>query len=81
MILSVRLFAPLRFAVGSELGQMELEQGIKSGALLERLERAGVLGGYGRHALLVMTNNKVIQDDYVIEEGQTVEIMLNPGGG
>ncbi|MEW6266972.1 MAG: hypothetical protein AB1641_28190 [Thermodesulfobacteriota bacterium] len=81
MILSLRLYPPLKFDDGDEFRQVEVEPGTKADALLDRLEGEGVFRSYGRQYLLVLTADRIIRDDYPLEAGQFVKIILSPDGG
>lgn len=81
MILVIQLYSPLRFSDGQKLREIEVEKGTTVKTILDKLDSEGVFGSYGRGILLVMTNNKIIHEDFILEDKQTVKIVLNPDGG
>lgn len=81
MIIELKLFAPFKFSDGSKTQKIEVENGIKLSDLLDLLDKNEVFYPYGRDNLLVIIDNKIINDNYNLANGNKVEIMLQVNGG
>ncbi|WHH59280.1 MoaD/ThiS family protein [Petroclostridium sp. X23] len=77
----VELFPPLKFPNGDKTRQMNVEQHLNIGDLLERLKDEGVFDDYGCNALLVMVDDQIAENNYLLNNGQVVKILLHVAGG
>lgn len=74
-------YPPLAFPGGQEGGKMEIPNDAAVAAFLQFLDERGLLGGYGPQGVFVIVENGVVQADYILREGQTVKVLLQPQGG
>jgi len=77
----IKLFPPLEFLDGQKIRQYEIEYGTTIGALLGRVEGERVFEKYGLESLLTMVDNRVVEKDYILKNGQIIEILLYLCGG
>lgn len=81
MNIEIKLFAPFKFSDGSKTKKMEVEDNTKIYDLLNILNENEVFYPYGKDNLLVIIDNKIINDNYDLENGNKIEIMLQVNGG
>jgi len=79
--IEIKLFAPFKFSDGSKTKKMEVEDNTKIYDLLNILNENEVFYPYGKGSLLVIIDNKIINDNYDLENGNKIEIMLQINGG
>ena len=81
MIITVRLYPPLKFPDGTERQQMEVQDGFTIGGLLGELKAGGTFGDYSQQPVFAIVENDVAINDYVLHVGQTVKILILIAGG
>lgn len=81
MPVTVKLFPPLKFPGGEACLELELPDGSSVNRLLEVLEEAGALAGYGKEGVFVLVENRTVAFDYILSPGQFVKVLLMPAGG
>ncbi|MDK2801306.1 MAG: hypothetical protein PWQ70_2925 [Clostridiales bacterium] len=79
--ITVKCFPPLGFPEGVNFCQLELSDGSTIFDLLELIEKKGALNHYGKNSLIILVNNKIVNNDYVLRNGEEVQIILLVGGG
>lgn len=81
MIITVKCFPPLGFPDEVNFCQLELSDGSTIFDLLELIEKKGALNRYSKNSLIILVNNKIVNNDYVLRNGEEVQIILLVGGG
>ena len=81
MNIEVKLFSPFIFLDGNRTCNIEIEDGAKLSDLMCLLDNSGLFDPYGKDSLLVIIDNNIINDDYVLQDKQKVEILLQVSGG
>lgn len=78
---NVRLFPPLEFAKRHACDQIELPEHANVSDLLKELDVKGVFCTFSKENIMIVVEGKVVDENYVLAEGQDVNIMLQPMGG
>lgn len=81
MQVNVKLFPPLVFTDGEESLELPLPDGADIFRLLEILDEAGALAGYGIPGVFVLVENRAVATDYILKPGQVVKVLMLPMGG
>ncbi|GAB6156220.1 hypothetical protein JCM17380_49720 [Desulfosporosinus burensis] len=81
MIITVQLYPPLKFPDGTERKQMKVQDGFTIGGLLGELKTGRIFGDYSEQAVFAIVENDVAINDYVLQTGQTVKILIQMAGG
>jgi len=79
--ISVKLFPPFKFSNGKQINNVEVNDDSRLSDLLNLLEAEGIFDIYGKNSLLAVTDNKMINNNYILHEGQIIEILLVVDGG
>ena len=60
---------------------MEIPDGTSVEAFIRLLKERDLLGSYGPQGVFAVIGKSVLRGDYVLQEGQTVKVLLQPQGG
>lgn len=80
MEVTVKLFPPLKFDDGKQMRKVVLKNGSTIEDLLNSMNEK-IFNFYGIDSLLVIINNKVFYNNFILKDGQVIEILLNVTGG
>lgn len=54
--------------------QFELSDGSKVIDLLELLENEGIFKHYGKNSVIVLVNDRLVNDNYVLHDGEKIQL-------
>lgn len=81
MNIKVKLFSPFIFSDGNRTCNIEVEEESKLSDLIDLLDKNGLFKPYGKDSLLIIIDNNIINDHYVLQDKQEIEILLQVSGG
>lgn len=77
----VKLLPPFKFPSGIEVSEFDVPQDFRVDNLLEVLENKGVLGDYDKDSLIILVNNQIVKNSYILKNEDTIEVILSVAGG
>lgn len=81
MLITIKLFPPLGFPDGRECREVDVPENTTIADFLKSLEQTGALGDYSWEEVFAIVEKEVASNDYILQAGQTVKIILHPVGG